>query len=314
MHQGRTLFVFNLLLTLFLSACGGGGSSSPPSSASSSQSSIVVASSSLATSSIIQSSLNQSSASTAVRVIASGNYFSTNAAPMFNEKFGGVVVEDQFCREVNSTRISEVFDNTLQKYVFSFHIDMDDIDCATNESDRQRLEVKSYALSPENLKGVQGETHFYRWKLHLPEGFQVSSSFTHLFQVKPVGQNDAMPLISLTARKANPNRLEVLYAATSETQRIAEIPLSQLLGKWVDVQVIAHYASIGSFEITIYEIPSNTQLLHFVNNALDMWREGTEFNRPKWGIYRSLDNKQDLKAETLLYDDFCIGEMANTCW
>lgn len=313
MHQGRTLFVFSLLLTLFLSACGGDGSSSSPSPVSSSQSSIVVASSSLATSSIIQSSLNQSSASTAVRVIASGNYFSTNAAPMFNENFGGVAVEDQFCREVNSTRISEVFDNTLQKYVFSFHIDMDDIDCATNESDRQRLEVKSYALSPENLKGVQGETHFYRWKLHLSEGFQVSSSFTHLFQVKPVGQNDAMPLISLTARKANPNRLEVLYAATSETQRIAEIPLSQLLGKWVDVQVIAHYASIGSFEITIYEIPSNTQLLHFVNNALDMWREGTEFNRPKWGIYRSLDNKQDLKAETLLYDDFCIGETVS-CW
>lgn len=320
MRQGRSLFVFNILSMFALVACGGGNSSSASSQVSSKpitslqSSSVLVEVSSSVTSSASASSQSQSSASAAVRVNASGNYFSTNAAPIFNESFGGVAVEDQSCREVNSTRISEIFDNDLQKYVFSFHIEMEDIDCATGESDRQRLEVKTYNLSSDNLKGAQGETHFYRWKLQLPEGFGVSTSFSHIFQIKPVGGEDAMPLISFTARKANPNRLEVLYAATSEAQRIAEIPLSQLLGKWVDVQVIAHYASVGSFEITINEIPSNTQLLHLVNNALDMWREGTEFNRPKWGIYRSLDNKQDLKAETLLYDDFCIGEMANTCW
>lgn len=302
---------------VLLSACGGGSSSAPQVSsqpASSLQvSSVQVESSSSMSSAVSLSSQGQSSEDSAVRVTASGNYFSTNAAPFFNEKLGGVAVEDQSCHEANSTRILEVFDNVLQKYVFSFNIKINDVDCATNESDRQRLEVKTYSLSPDHLKGINGEAHFYSWKLYVPEGFQVSTAFTHLFQIKPVGGNDAMPLISLTARKANPSRLEILYAATNEAQRIAEAPLSQFVGKWLEIRVGARYESVGSFEITINEIPSNTQLFHFVNNV-DMWREGTEFNRPKWGIYRSLSNAQDLREETLLYNDFCIAEVENVCW
>lgn len=318
MLQESIMSAMSFVVVGFLSACGGGGgASSQPAqvvSSSSVQSSHKVpASSSWGASSITQSSQDTSSLGAAVRVAASGNYL-VNAAPVFHDAWGGVAVEDQSCRDASSSRIAEVFDTTLQKYVFRFHMAMDDVDCATNESGRQRLEIKVYNLSPDNLKGVQGETHFYRWKVFLPDGFQVSTSFTHLFQIKPVGGDDALPLISLTARKANPNRLEILYAARNEAQRIAEIPLAQTLGKWLDVQVSANYAVNGRFAITIHEISSNTQLLHSVNNNLDMWRVGTEFHRPKWGIYRSLNNQQDLKEETLFYDDFCISEVENACW
>lgn len=306
-------------IVVLLNACGGGSSSSTPQvsskPASSLQaSSVQVESRSSMSSAVALSSQGQSSEGTVVRVTASGNYFSTNAAPIFNEKFGGVAVEDQFCREESGSRISEIFDSALQKYVFSFNIKMNDMDCATNESDRQRLEIKTYNLSPDHLKGINGEAHFYSWKLYLPNGFQVSNSFTHLYQIKPIGGDDAMPLISLTARKASPSRLEVLYAATNEAQRIAEVPLSQFIGKWLEIRVTAHYENVGGFEITINEIPSNTQLFHYEDNTLDMWRDGAGFNRPKWGIYRSLNNAQDLREETLLYDDFCIAETKNTCW
>lgn len=309
MFQGNLQFALSVLALVLLTACGGGGSAAPVSS---SQFPSEAVSASLAESTSLSSS-NQSSTGAAVRLTASGGYFSTNAAPIFNEVFGGVAVEDQSCREESGYRISEIFDNTLQKYVFSFNLKLNDIDCSTNKSDRQRLEVKTYSRSPEGLKGVRSEIHFYQWKLYLPDNFQVSTSFTHLFQIKPVGGDDAMPLITLTARKANSNQLEILYAEKEQAQKVGEFQLNNFVGKWLDIRVIARYESLGSFEIFVNEISNGSLLLHFVKN-LDLWREGTEFNRPKWGIYRSLNAVQDLKDETLLYDDFCISEVENSCW
>lgn len=297
------IYLIQIYCSFFLISCGGTSTSPQDINLNSSPSS-----------STESSSHWQNTSNSAVRITASGNYFSANAAPIFNEKFGGTAVEDQFCIEPNSPRITEIFDQVRQKYVFNFNIKMDDIDCITNRTDRQRLEVKTYSRSPDNLKGKEGEIHFYSWDVFLPEGFQPSTSFTHLFQIKPVGENASMPLVTLTARKAKENKLEVLYAATLEAQHITEIPLSQLLGKWVTIRVTAHYANTGSLEISINQSLSNMQLLHYKSDALNMWRAGTVFNRPKFGIYRSLNNRQDLREETLFYDDFCISESVNSCW
>ena len=54
-------------------------------------------------------------------------------------------------------------------------------------NDRQRMEIKTYDKSPDNLVGVTGETVEYRWKFKLDSGFQPSASFTHLHQLKAVG-------------------------------------------------------------------------------------------------------------------------------
>lgn len=315
-HRAFILPTFALLLTIFLSSCGDDAilSSANSSNNLESKAPTLVPPTSSLRSFVASSSYMPKDNSLAVRVTATGDYVSVNAAPLFNKKFGGTTVEDQSCRGSNIFRISEVFDQTRQKYVFSFNMKMGDIDCITKKSDRQRLEVKTYSQSPDNLKGTEGEKHFYSWDIFLPEGFQPSASFTHLFQIKPVGGNDAMPLVTLTARKAEINRLEVLYADTVDARRIAEIPLHQLLGKWINIRVTTYYASKGILEIQIREASNNTQLLHYANNGINMWREGTDFNRPKFGIYRSLNNQQHLREETLLYDEFCISEAENYCW
>lgn len=297
------LSVILIYYSLLLISCG--GTSIPPQD---------INPNSPPSSSAASSSDWQNTDNSAVRITASGSYFSANAAPIFNEKFGGTAVEDQSCIAPNSPRITEILDQVRQKYVFSFNIKMDDIDCITNRTDRQRLEVKTHSRSTDNLKGKEDEIHFYSWDVFLPEGFQPSTFFTHLFQIKPVGENASMPLVTLTARKANENKLEVLYAATLDAQRIAEIPLSQLLGKWVTIRVTAQYANAGSLEISINQSLSNMQLLHYKFDGLNMWRAGTIFNRPKFGIYRSLNNRQDLREETLFFDNFCISEAVNSCW
>ena len=49
-------------------------------------------------------------------------------------------------------------------------------------------------------------------------------------------------------------------------------------------------------------------LLTYSNNNIDLWRTGTTFCRPKWGIYRSLNNPQDLRDEDVLYGNYCLAK------
>src|ERR1043165_1090421 len=60
--------------------------------------------------------------------------------------------------------INEVFDNTLNKYVFAFtlHRDLDDDRCGA--TDRQRIELRG---RDGTQQGTQGSTSYYRWKFKL---------------------------------------------------------------------------------------------------------------------------------------------------
>ncbi|WP_229719265.1 hypothetical protein [Winogradskyella schleiferi] len=94
--------------------------------------------------------------------------------------------------------------------------------------DRQRTEIKTYNQSPDNLKAVEAETVEYKWKFKIPSNFQVSSNFTYLHQIKSVdGAFASIPMITLTARKASPDRLELRYTPTNNQNTIqtAEVNL-----------------------------------------------------------------------------------------
>ncbi len=114
--------------------------------------------------------------------------------------------------------IAEVLDTDLNKYVFEFysHYALDN-DVATLSADRQRIEIKTYAASPDNLKGTLGENIIYKWKFKIPIGFQPSANFTHLHQIKAVDGDDSSPLFTLTPRLGTPNKLELIYVANASS-------------------------------------------------------------------------------------------------
>ncbi|MDF1547283.1 MAG: T9SS type A sorting domain-containing protein, partial [Bacteroidales bacterium] len=49
-------------------------------------------------------------------------------------------------------------------------------------------------------------------------------------------------------------------------------------------------------------------LLTYSNNSIRTWKTDAEFIRPKWGIYRSLNNPDDLRDEILYFANFVITE------
>jgi hypothetical protein len=88
-------------------------------------------------------------------------------------------------RCTTSTHVGDVF-------VFDLHKDYD-CEASGNAADKQRNEIKAYDPSPNSLKGFYGETMTYTWKFRVDSLMQISSKFTHIFQLKFVGGNDGQP-------------------------------------------------------------------------------------------------------------------------
>lgn len=205
--------------------------------------------------------------------------------------------------------IDEIFDEELDAFVFRFHIHTSPDDDRCIKFDRQRNEIKSYDKSPDNLLGIEGERVIYKWKFKLAEGFQSSPNFTHIHQLKSVGGSLAsMPMYTLTTRKGTPDQLELRYAKTSSQITLTKTDLEPFIGTWLEVKETITYGTVGNYTISINRVDDGTNLLSYENDEITNWRPEAEFVRPKWGIYRSLLNAQDLRDEMVLYADFSVRE------
>lgn len=214
--------------------------------------------------------------------------------------------------------ITEVWDADLKANVFEFyaHIDYVNTDKTTttdNEpvadvAEKQRVEIKTYGPSPDNLKGTLGETITYQWKFKLPKGFQPSTNFTHLHQIKAVGGTQDLPIFTLSAKKGKVNQFNVVH---NNTTIVASMDLSQLEGVWVEITEVIKVGANGTYAVSIKRVKDGKQLLSYSNPNLETIRPDNTFIRPKWGIYRSLKKIEDLKEESVRFADFSITEGVN---
>ena len=215
--------------------------------------------------------------------------------------------------------VTQAFDDGLAKPVFVFHMHTD-VDGDTCERiDRQRNEIKTYGPSPAYVKGFFGDTVTYRWRFKLDAGFQPSSNFTHIHQIKAGdGSNSGSPIFTLTPRSGSPERLELIWVnSAGTTTKVQTAPLSGFKGEWVEAYERVTYADPGSYSIEIRRLGDRAVLLSYSSENIETWRTGgtmpTTFVRPKWGIYRSLNNVAALRDEQVRFDDFCLAKGADDC-
>ena len=221
--------------------------------------------------------------------------------------------------------IQQVHDNQLNKYVFTFfiHAEIDDDRGLTNITDRQRNEIKTDNKSPKSLVGQKGETMVFRWKFCLPAGFQTTTKFSHLHQLKGIDNSSGTadvgsPLITLTAYSNSGSKggqqLRVRYDKRGgSTTTLASTDLASFLGNWVEVEEKACFGENGSYEVTITRIKDGKVLLKFGPEKMDMWRTDCMGLRPKWGIYRYLGEdrswQDQLRDEEIRFADFSIKKL-----
>jgi hypothetical protein len=257
-----------------------------------------------------------------------GNPFSSNAQVTLNadgpgntyELINSVLapgynaVENPECVHGSFGRhIAEVWDAELNKNVFEFYIHVTPDNDRCINFDRQRVEIKTYNASPDNLKATLGETVTYKWRFKIPVGFQPSPNFTHIHQVKAVGGDDGNPIFTLTLRKGTPNKLELIYVKDdlSGTTKYANLNLSLFEGIWVEATETIKIAASGTYSITINRVDNGVALLNYSNSNIATIRLGAvdnSFIRPKWGIYRSLLNEASLRDDSIRFSDFSITE------
>lgn len=207
--------------------------------------------------------------------------------------------------------IAEVFDNDLNKYVFEFYSHVAEDNDVTGGTVRQRVEMKTFGSSPANLKGVLGETVIYKWRFKIPVGFQPSSNFTHIHQVKAVDGDDGDPIFTLTPRKGSPNKLELIYVKdqNSSTDKKITVNLSLFEGIWVEATETIKIGINGTYSISVAKVSDGTSLLSYSNSDIQTIRSDNSYIRPKWGIYRSLATSSDLRDESIRFSDISIQEI-----
>ena len=159
--------------------------------------------------------------------------------------------------------------------------------------DRQRNEIKTYKQSPENLKATLNETITYEWKFKLSKDFSPSKRFTHLHQIKAVGEKPkSKPIFTLSTKKGKEKDLFQLRHSTGDNQEVLkEVDLKLFKENWVHVIETIHFNKKrkGTYSVKITNLENKeTVIFKYNNNKIQNWNNNAEFNRPKWGIYRSL--------------------------
>jgi hypothetical protein len=213
--------------------------------------------------------------------------------------------------------ITEVYDDDLKKYVFEFYLHVTntppDNEPVKGKTDRQRVEIKSFEPSPDNLKGTTGETIQYKWRFKIPAGFQPTKDFTHIHQIKAVDGDAGNPLFTLTLRKMTngSNQLELIYVKDEATKMIKyqTVNMSLFEGTWVEATETIKVGLKGTYAITIKKVIDETVLMNYSNSNIQTIRADNSFIRPKWGMYRSLKDIANMKDETMRFSDFSIQEL-----
>ncbi len=193
-------------------------------------------------------------------------------------------------------------------FVFFMHRDIDK-DPVTNAVDRQRCEIKVFYTSSSALRGVEGSTFTYTWRFKINPEMTVSGDFTHFFQLKSEGGDDSAPIVTITGEDVSgSDHLELRHSASStgSADTLDQTSWSAVRGIWLEVEVHATFADSGSLSMKVKK-PDGSVILSTSKTKIDLWRAGT-YIRPKWGIYRGLTDKKNLRAqeETVRFANFAI--------
>lgn len=202
-------------------------------------------------------------------------------------------------------------------FVFIIHRDVDiDRDRVEND-DRQRNEIKTYDKSEEVVKGFENETFVYRWKFRINGDMEVSTRFTHLFQLKAVGGPDSQPILTITGNeRSGEDGIEARHSPLQNHTILERVAWSTVTGEWLEAYCRVTFSDSGDLRLIVTRMRDDAVIFDIDENGLDLWRgeDASHFVRPKWGIYRSLLDLDNLRPdeEAVRFANFSVSEVMLT--
>jgi len=220
-------------------------------------------------------------------------------------------------------------------------------------NDRQRVEIRPSEDSTHDFTAYEGDIVSYSWLWNIPDGNQWNQSgFRHIFQLKATNAQatNTLPggntsdengayILAMSISGTSKRNLVVNHNRYDGDKNLLTIPLSELDGHWIKVELNALISDTGWLTIKItdtvtgkvytYDSPDVYQV--FSNQGAsdgvkDLWRRpqrGSSFEteypaafdqylRPKWGIYRSSNGGNNSAFDVQLQAaDITISKVAS---
>ena len=112
-----------------------------------------------------------------------------------------------------------------------------------------------------HLNGNWNEWQRLEWKFRIPKGFQPTTKFCHLHQLKAQEGNNGAPLITISTRcdeDGGNKRVQVIHTGDTRTSGkgviIDNLPLADFEDEWIQVETEMHYTHHGTFCIKLTRI------------------------------------------------------------
>ena len=219
---------------------------------------------------------------------------------------------------VNHPDVQHIYEDTDatvgNHFVFIIHRDIDiDRDVVAND-DRQRNEIKTYDKSEEAVKGFENETFIYRWKFRINADMEVSTRFSHFFQLKAVGGSDSMPILTITGNeRSGEDGIEVRHSPLQDFSVLGRTDWSMVTGEWLEAYCRATFSESGDLRLIVTRMRDDAVIFDIDESGLDLLRgeDPSHFVRPKWGIYRSILDWDNLRPdeENVRFANFGVSEV-----
>ena len=202
-------------------------------------------------------------------------------------------------------------------FVFVIHRDIDIDRDRLDITDRQRNEIKTFDRSEEAVKGYENETFIYTWKFRINAEMEVSTRFSHFFQLKAVGGEDSHPILTISgAERSGEDGIEVRYSPLQADEILQRTAWSAVTGEWLEAYCRVTFSDAGGLRLIVRRLSDGAVIFNIDEAALDLWRgeDASHFVRPKWGIYRSLLDAENLRPdeEDVRFANFSIREVMPT--
>ena len=156
-------------------------------------------------------------------------------------------------------------------------------------SDRQRQEVRGMRAGGSVLNWLNGETWQVTYDMYIPSTLRGTTSFTHIFQLKKPGTGTD-PLATIGLRRSGSTEYLTLRPFVSGGE-IGRVNLSSVWNSWIQVDMTFRIGNSGSGRLVVKK--NGSTLTDASRSGIDLWL--SESIRPKWGIYRSLDDSGQLQ-------------------
>ncbi len=166
--------------------------------------------------------------------------------------------------------------------------------------DRQRNEVKGMHVGSKDLSMLKGETWRIAYEMFIPDTLKGTSSFTHIFQLKqPNGSPGAgAPLVTISLQRSGSTEYIALRGFVSGVI-VGRAPLAPLRNHWINIDMTFLVADKGQARFIVRD---DGKTVVDAQKGVDIW--ASTRIRPKWGIYRSIKDKAQLRDTYLLIRNF----------